>query len=111
MVHFGRQLQAAQRPEWRAQYLDYNALKQQLERAFEDQSMGVEFEEMVFAEALDQEVEKVVLFYLTEIGRLADRLQLQRQRRKECVSDDELLDLLANYQAVGQDVIGVSRPD
>jgi hypothetical protein len=81
MVKFGKAIVANSKPGWEGNYLDYNALKKLLKTSPSDED---------FARVLDREVEKVVLFFLSEQGKLAQKLSAaaqevdsvpQRQRR------------------------------
>ena len=117
MVRFGLQLQQEAKQEWADMYLDYSRLKAQLKTLNAKATTHIPFlgrsdhatpADIAFATQLDEEIEKVVLFFLTKQGELAHRLQ--DHRRNQIPSNQQRLDhidhLIELYRAAGHEIIG-----
>lgn len=127
MVHFGKRLLALEYEPWKDYYLDYNGLKKFLEKASYSHSYQTEYQQQTsqeeesceFVRRLDGELEKAVLFFLSQQGEVAARLSELRQEQHRCASEirssqhdgdnngrlQRLRDLAEAYRSVGQDVV------
>lgn len=110
MVRFGETLSASKRPDWYKYYLDYDRLKTILKKSIKSHQgiakrashshlldsvdMGMTHHhipeslllELEFRHAVDQEIEKVVLFLLELQGNVARELSALSTRREDCVA-------------------------
>uniref|UniRef100_M4BRT1 SPX domain-containing protein n=1 Tax=Hyaloperonospora arabidopsidis (strain Emoy2) TaxID=559515 RepID=M4BRT1_HYAAE len=107
MVQFAKKLAAAQRPEWNGHYLEYKQLKKKLRTVLEAQREETRGEQENFKQALDSEVERVVLFFLTKQGDFATTLQALRTQQLELAAGDlEAMHSIADkYRRVGDDLV------
>ncbi|EEY70104.1 Major Facilitator Superfamily (MFS) [Phytophthora infestans T30-4] len=109
MVQFAKKLAAAQRPEWKGHYLEYKQLKKKLRKVVEAQREETRDEQETFKQALDSEVERVVLFFLTKQGDFATTLQGLRTQQLELASGDlEAMHSIADmYRHVGDELVNL----
>ncbi|CAH0519899.1 unnamed protein product [Peronospora belbahrii] len=107
MVQFAKKLVAAQRPEWKGHYLEYKQLKKKLRKVAEAQREETKKEQEKFKHALDSEIERVVLFFLTKQGEFATTLQRLRTQQLELVPRDlEAMHAIADmYRNVGDELV------
>ncbi|KAG7398179.1 hypothetical protein PHYBOEH_011502 [Phytophthora boehmeriae] len=107
MVQFAKKLAAAQRPEWKGHYLEYKQLKKKLKKVLVAQRDDKHHEQEKFKLALDSEVERVVLFFLTKQGEFATTLQTLRSQHLELASGDlEAMHSIAEmYRHVGDELV------
>jgi len=87
MVHFGRKLAALVYEPWRDYYLSYDQLKRILEQETtkQDEAHAANpSEDLKFVRALDEEIEKCVLFFLQEQGQLASACALLKDDEHHC---------------------------
>lgn len=117
MVRFGQQLQQESKQEWADMHVDYARLKQQLRRlrathaarhGSEAGREAVDSQEAEFSKQLDEEIEKVVLFFLAKQGELAERLRDLRQRNVQLEQQtvDHIDQLITLYRSAGEELIG-----
>ncbi|POM64946.1 Major Facilitator Superfamily (MFS), partial [Phytophthora palmivora] len=109
MVQFAKKLAAAQRPEWKGHYLEYKQLKKKLRKVTEAQREQTRDEQENFKHALDSEVERVVLFFLTKQGEFATTLQGLRTQQLELAPGDlEAMHSIADmYRHVGDELVNL----
>ncbi|TMW66755.1 hypothetical protein Poli38472_014067 [Pythium oligandrum] len=93
MVQFAKKLVAAQRPEWSGHYLEYKQLKKKLKavQASSRDLLGPSTPGAAqdgFQRALDAQVERVVLFFLTKQGEFAKTLAALRREQDETTTAD-----------------------
>jgi MFS family permease len=133
MVEFGKTLESARREEWFDYYIDYDRLKRMLNKAHkkkikkdhsaanslempdtdQEKKQQLQLQEPLpsllavlnFRHALDQEIEKVVLFLLNQQGTIAAELGRLAHERNQCV--EEVSILLQEYHA-NNDVLSSS---
>lgn len=107
MVQFAKKLAAAQRPEWKGHYLEYKQLKKKLKKVVLATQGDKYHEQENFKHALDSEVERVVLFFLTKQGEFATTLQALRSQQLELNPGDlEAMHSIADmYRHVGDDLV------
>ncbi|KAI9916894.1 hypothetical protein PsorP6_017801 [Peronosclerospora sorghi] len=107
MVQFAKKMAAAQRPEWKGHYLEYKQLKKKLREVVEAHQEETRQEQENFKHALDSEVERVVLFFLTQQGKFASTLQELRTQQLELVAEDiEAMHSIADkYRQVGDNLV------
>ncbi|KAL1916600.1 uncharacterized protein VTP21DRAFT_5791 [Calcarisporiella thermophila] len=72
-MKFGVRLKDSIYPEWQEQYLDYNALKNQLKQACNKEGGYTEKDESEFVERLDKELEKINSFHANTLHELEQR--------------------------------------
>lgn len=117
MVRFGLKLEQESKQEWADMYIDYSRLKAQLKglqaksssgQAITSQTHAMSLLDLEFSKQMDDEIEKVVLFFLTKQGELAARLQAYRQSniRLEAQTVNEMEHLIAMYRTAGDEIIG-----
>ncbi|ETN15168.1 hypothetical protein PPTG_07346 [Phytophthora nicotianae INRA-310] len=109
MVQFAKKLAAAQRPEWKGHYLEYKQLKKKLRKVVEAQHEETREEQENFKHALDSEVERVVLFFLTKQGEFATTLQGLRTQQSELAPGDlEAMHSISDmYRHVGDELVNL----
>ncbi|KAG2764964.1 SPX domain-containing membrane protein [Phytophthora cactorum] len=109
MVQFAKKLAAAQRPEWKGHYLEYKQLKKKLRKVVEAQREETREEQENFKQALDSEVERVVLFFLTKQGEFATTLQGLRTQQLELAPGDlEAMHLISDmYRHIGDELVNL----
>ncbi|CEG37548.1 spx domain-containing membrane protein [Plasmopara halstedii] len=109
MVQFAKKLAAAQKPEWKGHYLEYKQLKKKLREVLEAQRNETRKEQENFKHALDSEVERVVLFFLTKQGEFATTLQGLRLQQMELESGDlEAVHAISDmYRHVGDELVNL----
>ncbi|TYZ59409.1 hypothetical protein PybrP1_001030 [[Pythium] brassicae (nom. inval.)] len=110
MVQFAKKLAAAQRPEWTGHYLEYKQLKKRLKNvigARREATADRAREQEGFQRALDSEVERVVLFFLTKQGEFARTLAALRRSQDQLLPDDlEAMHSLSDgFRKVGDDLV------
>uniref|UniRef100_K3X6Z1 SPX domain-containing protein n=1 Tax=Globisporangium ultimum (strain ATCC 200006 / CBS 805.95 / DAOM BR144) TaxID=431595 RepID=K3X6Z1_GLOUD len=111
MVQFAKKLAAAQRPEWKGHYLEYKQLKKKLKKVIvatrDDTLEAAHHEQEGFKRALDSEVERVVLFFLTKQGQFADTLADLRRKQAHLADDDlEAMHSISEmFRKVGDDLV------
>ncbi|TDH72241.1 hypothetical protein CCR75_002747 [Bremia lactucae] len=107
MVQFAKKLAAAERPEWKGHYLEYKQLKKKLREVSDAKREETRNEQEKFKHALDSEVERVVLFFLTKQGEFATALQDLRTQQQALASIDlEAMHSIADmYRCVGDDLV------
>jgi SPX domain len=104
-MHFGKFLKSHQFEPWSDKYLDYKHLKTVLERDEKSEKAGnaqidlhlsiTESSRLLshvavsleFASLLDEEVEKVIIFFLQQQGSVAQQLYQLRQEHKRLLAD------------------------
>lgn len=108
MVNFGKKLIQGQHPPWKEYYLDYNNLKRVLkdikkgEKVFELDAMEAHHEDdskAVFEVLLDRQIERVVIFFLQQQGRIATNLAELRETK---VGTQEVH---AKYFEIGEEIL------
>ncbi|KAG3089176.1 hypothetical protein PI125_g18111 [Phytophthora idaei] len=109
MVQFAKKLAAAQRPEWKGHYLEYKQLKKNLRKVVEAQREETREEQENFKQALDSEVERVVLFFLTKQGEFATTLQGLRTQQLELAPGDlEAMHSISDmYRHIGDELVNL----
>ncbi|KAF1785213.1 Major facilitator superfamily domain [Phytophthora cactorum] len=109
MVQFAKKLAAAQRPEWKGHYLEYKQLKKKLRKVMEAQREETREEQENFKQALDSEVERVVLFFLTKQGEFATTLQGLRTQQLELAPGDlEAMHSISDmYRHIGDELVNL----
>ncbi|KAJ0411381.1 hypothetical protein ATCC90586_004367 [Pythium insidiosum] len=131
MVQFAKKLAAAQRPEWSGHYLEYKQLKKKLKAVLasapkaaaataapasakspadaqaEDLPLTPRRAQDGFQRALDAEVERVVLFFLTKQGEFAQTLaQLRREQAQLSAPDLAAMHALADrFRRMGDELV------
>lgn len=124
MVQFGRELSLSQCDDWQKHYLDYNTLKEILQKrppnppestdVFVDHELALSptdtsnHDQILkeFRSCLDQEIEKAVLFFLEKQGEIATDLSALRLRHTEAaVSPEKADNLIDEYQRVGEELL------
>lgn len=105
-------------PDWSEHNINFSMLENRLStvkkefglrKAISVQSLSGE--SRTFAELLDLEVERVVLFYLRAQGVLANQVWILRVKQQSCLqtgyiaSQDKLTDLLKDYRLVSHQVL------
>jgi hypothetical protein len=112
----GTRLHELVRCDWKEYVIDYGALAQRLidvkltfglRRVLSTKSINVETRS--FAEVLDREVEKVVLFYIRQQGVIAEKLWNLRSKEYSTVDGDglatgpaEVEEACAKYRLIGR---------
>ncbi|GAQ85466.1 major facilitator superfamily protein [Klebsormidium nitens] len=116
MVQFGHQLVAQRVPGWENHYIDYKTLKKKI-KEFRPRRITATEDEMAelireFAESLDYQVEKVVLFFIQEQGQLAEHLiELQHTKETTFKKNDmaQVAGLMDDYRHVGYELLRLLR--
>jgi len=77
MVEFGKRLLTSRVEDWKEYYIDYGGLKSLIDGAIEEKKYREQQREKhvsTFRRMLDNEIQKIVLFMLTQEGQLAEKL-------------------------------------
>lgn len=114
MVQFAKKLAAAQRPEWKGHYLEYKQLKKKLKTVLAStrglhgggsQPPTAAAQER-FQRALDLEVERVVLFFLSKQGEFARTLHELRREQSSSPEDLAAMHALADrFRHTGDELV------
>ena len=115
---FGMMMSSKTKSEWRAFNLNYDELHRRLTTVKKEfgmrkaiSSRSLTGETRTFAEILDEEVEKIVLFYLRMQGELAKKLWAMREVQLSSISGAmtmEFIDcMFKRYRDLGQDVLAL----
>ncbi|XP_024536249.1 SPX domain-containing membrane protein At4g22990 [Selaginella moellendorffii] len=116
MVHFGHYILANRIPEWESHYIGYKALKKRInEYASRASHASSEEREQIissFAQLLDSQVERIVLFLMEKQGLLAEKLLKLAEKQEKSLAAMEIdveaatsYHLIEEYRAIGQELL------
>ncbi|KAF7090440.1 hypothetical protein CFC21_093189 [Triticum aestivum] len=115
MVNFGKVLASDQLEEWKEYYINYKMMKKKVKQYVQQTQDGGRNHEQVlkeFSRMLDEQIEKVVLFLLTQQGHLASRLEKLGQQRAiltEHSDISQVSQVREAYRQVGLDLVKLLR--
>ena len=117
MVNFGQKLLQARHMPWALEYLDYDQLKQLLDREFQDNALSsrqsaASGNSPDFISLLYIQTEKVSFFVIQELGRITADLTNCRQDLLRCVTvpdPAELVSLEDKYIEAGEKILRLIR--
>lgn len=111
MVAFGKKLKEKQIQEWKGYYIDYKSMKKSINQyTCQIQAGALKRHHVLkdFSRMLDNEIEKIVLFFLEQQGFLASRISKlgeERNRLQNKVEISRISELREAYRAVGVDLL------
>ncbi|KAF9996168.1 vacuolar transporter chaperone [Entomortierella chlamydospora] len=89
-MKFGHQLKTSLYPEWVFYYVAYDKLKAELKtRISENNGRWTEDDELVFAELLEKELDKVYSFQKVKSGEIMRRLQHSKQEVEQIINSSD----------------------
>lgn len=117
MVNFGQKLLQSRHLPWALEYLDYEQLKQLLDREFQDNALSsrqpaASTNTSDFISLLYIQTEKVSFFAIQELGRITADLAKCRQDLLRCVSIPDPADLISledQYTEAGKKILRLIR--
>ncbi|KAM3225925.1 hypothetical protein ACQJBY_058564 [Aegilops geniculata] len=115
MVNFGKVLASDQLEEWKEYYINYKMMKKKVKQYVQQTQDGGRNHEQVlkeFSRMLDDQIEKVVLFLLTQQGHLASRIEKLGQQRAVLTEHSDISQVSQvreAYRQVGLDLVKLLR--
>ncbi|XP_058224752.1 SPX domain-containing membrane protein At4g22990-like isoform X3 [Rhododendron vialii] len=106
MVNFGKKLKETQIQEWQGYYINYKMLKKKVKQYSQQIEAGAQDPFYIlkdFSRMLDNQIERIVLFFLEQQGILASRLSALG-KQPDALSQHADLSRLSEVQAAYRDV-------
>ncbi|KAI8545226.1 hypothetical protein RHMOL_Rhmol07G0024500 [Rhododendron molle] len=111
MVNFGKKLKETQIQEWQGYYMNYKMLKKKVKQYSQQIEAGAQDPFYIlkdFSRTLDNQIERIVLFFLEQQGILASRLSAlgkQPDALSQRADLSRLSEVQAEYRDVGRDLL------